>query len=413
MAKLSGVKIVDMTAGEVMKVAYEGAEYERAEHPIKETDLILNESDYSPDLSVGAFYKVILVDDDGDVKFKDDTGDMRYRDDYDHDLIPFRKVSAQGPTIEARVGKLESDVAALKGEQEAEEKPLAVGDYAKVVPHNNDIGFGGSPGDIVIIRDKRVDRYRTKELSGGNYHGNPWVKTEGLVRATDGEVVEAKAAQFEVGDYIVPLPIAEKYWITNSDMRLGKVVDKLSAFIDIEIVAHKNEEEVGEVYMVSAEHFRKATVEEISEAKAAMKPLFNVGDYAKVVGRTYLGDIAAGTVVKITKEADEDGDYKIVLLDESNYDYAQASSLEKVDADKAETINKWSKIGREVDEYKEGDVVRVLDVKKSFAFDLSRGEINVITKFCDNDSFQVGSGSGWVGASQVELVAPVESRVDR
>ncbi|MCY1105823.1 hypothetical protein [Shouchella clausii] len=269
MAKLDGVKVIDMTAGEVTKVAYEGEEYERAEHPIKKDDLILNVDDHEIDLTLGAFYKVISVDNFNDVQFLDDEDDGRDRHEDDIDFVPFRKVAAQDPTIEARVGKLESDVAALKGEQET--------------------------------------------------------------------------TMFKAGD----------------------------------------------------------------------KALLKVGDYAKVVGETYHGDFRKGTVVKIAKDVDEDGDYKIELLDESDYDYAQASSLEKVDADKAEELAKWAKIGREVDEYKEGDVVRVLDVKKSFAFDLSGGEINVITKFCDNDSFQVGSGSGWVGATQVELVAPVESRVDR
>ncbi|WP_338465120.1 hypothetical protein [Shouchella rhizosphaerae] len=384
MAKLSGVKIVDMTAGEVTKVAYEGAEYERAEHPIKKDDLILNVDDHEIDLTIGAFYKVISVDNFNEVQFLDDEDDGRDRHEDDIDFVPFRKVSAQDPTLEARVGKLESDVATLKGEQGPtlkfkagdkvrgkpngekltlkermpqydgihglawnteeyssdkwvgenqveliEEKPLAVGDYAKVVPHNNDIGFGGSPGDIVIIRDKRVDRYRTKELSGGNYHGNPWVKTEGLVRATDEEVAEAKAAHFEVGDY------------------------------------------------------------------------------AKVVGRTYLGDIKTGAVVKITEDADEDGDYEIELLDGSDHDYAQVTSLEKVDADKAAIIDKWAKIGRGVNEYKEGDIVTLPGpfVLCSAGEVDSVGEVLVVRRF--------DGGFDTMHASKATLIAPVESRVDR
>lgn len=389
MAKLSGVKIVDMTAGEVTKVAYEGAEYERVKHPIKKGDLILNVSDDNVDLTVGAYYVVDLVDEEGDAEFIDDVGDERYRHSENKDFVPFRKVSAHDPTIEARVDKLESDVASLKGEQETaapkfkagdkvrgkltgyiytlksrypekdslgygvawrvegyrcddflgenqveliEEKPLAVGEYAKVVPHNNDIGFGGRPGDIVIIRDVLGRQCRTKKVGEGGYGGNPWVKTEGLVRATD---------------------------------------------------------------------------EEVAEAKAAMKPKLNVGDYAKVVGRTYCGDIKTGTVVKITKEADEDGDYKIVLLDESNYDYAQVTSLEKVDADKAEELAKWAEIGREVDEYKEGDIVSGPGLFGNFF----AGEVE-----CVGDVLEVRRFYGHVNtmsASKATLIAPVESRVDR
>src|SRR5699024_8540381 len=48
---------------------------------------------------------------------------------------------------------------------------------------------------------------------------------------------------------------------------------------------------------------------------------FNVGDYAKVVGETYNDDILAGAIVKIYREKDVDGDYRIDLVDGSDYDY--------------------------------------------------------------------------------------------
>ncbi|MCM3314853.1 hypothetical protein M3626_20875 [Psychrobacillus sp. MER TA 17] len=381
MARLRGVKIVDMTAGEVTKVSYEGAEYVLTQEAPEVDDLIRTDGAWSGTVEEGNFYKCVDLDEDGDARIVTDLDNVteHYRKHYE----VFRKVSAQDPTLEARVGKLESDVAALKGEQGPtpkfkagdkvrgkpngekltlkermpqydgihglawnteeyssdkwvgenqveliEEKPLAVGDYAKVVPHNNDIGFGGSPGDIVIIRDKRVDRYRTKELSGGDYHGNPWVKTEGLVRATD---------------------------------------------------------------------------EEVAEAKAALK----VGDYAKVVGETYHGDFRKGTVVKIAKDVDGDGDYKIELLDGSDYDYAQVTSLEKVDADKATIIDKWAKIGRGVNEYREGDIVTLPGpfVLCSAGEVDSVGEVLVVRRF--------DGGFDTMHASKATLIAPVESRVDR
>src|SRR5699024_6657496 len=46
---------------------------------------------------------------------------------------------------------------------------------------------------------------------------------------------------------------------------------------------------------------------------------FNVGDYAKVVGETYNDDILAGAIVKIYREKDVDGDYRIDLVDGSDY----------------------------------------------------------------------------------------------
>lgn len=401
MAKLDGVKVIDMTAGKIEKVAYEGAEYVLTQEAPAVDDIIRTDGAWSGTVEEGNFYKCVGLDVDGDAKIVTDRDNVtqHYRKHYE----VFRKVATQDPTIEARVGKLESDVAALKGEQEAEEKPkFKAGD--KVRSKHNDVtctltsrhpeadhcGFGlawkvkeGRADGWV--GENQVELVEEKPLAVGDY---------AKVVSIEATRVSRGAPSVEVGQIV--------YLIGESDTRSSKG-------FKVETVDHNKIVDNN----VVVDDLIRATDEEVVEAKAAMKPKFNVGDYAKVVGRTYLGDIKTGAVVKITKEADEDGDYKIELLDESDYDYAQASSLEKVDADKAETIDKWAKIGREVDEYKEGDVVRVLDVKKSFAFDLSGGEINVITKFCDNDSFQVGSGSGWVGATQVELVAPVESRVDR
>lgn len=41
MAKLEGVKTLDMVNGEITKVAYNGAEYERVEGDAQEGDLVL------------------------------------------------------------------------------------------------------------------------------------------------------------------------------------------------------------------------------------------------------------------------------------------------------------------------------------------------------------------------------------
>ncbi|MBX0320248.1 hypothetical protein [Shouchella clausii] len=382
-----------MTAGKIEKVAYEGAEYVVTQETPKVDDIIRTDGAWSGTVEEGNFYKCVGLDVDGDAKIVTDRDNVtqHYRKHYE----VFRKVAVQDPTIEARVGKLESDVAALKGEQEAEEKPkFKAGD--KVRSKHNDVTC------------TLTSRHPEADHCG---FGLAWKVEEGRADSWVGEnqveLVEEKP--LAVGDYIVPLPSAEKCCVTNSDMLLGKVADKTSAYIEIEVVAHKKEGKVGERYApVAAKHFRKATVEEIVEAKVAMKPKFNVGHYAKVVGRTYLGNIKTGAVVKITKGADDDGDYKIELLDESDHDFAQASSLEKIDADKAAIIDKWAKIGREVDEYKEGDIVSGPGRLSGnfFAGEVdSVGEVLVVRR--------LDGGFVTMSASKATLIAPVESRVDR
>ncbi|MEB5480735.1 hypothetical protein P8825_14300 [Shouchella clausii] len=391
MAKLDGVKVIDMTAGKIEKVAYEGAEYVFTQETPKVDDIIRTDGAWSGTVEEGNFYKCVGLDVDGDAKIVTDRDNVtqHYRKHYE----VFRKVAIQDPTIEARVGKLESDVATLKDEQGPTSK-FKAGDKVR----------GKRCGFVYTLKSRRPDR----DSYGA---GLAWTTEEGAVYGWIGEnqieLVDEK--MLEVGDYIVPLPSAEKCCVTNSDMLLGKVADKTSAYIEIEVVAHKKEGKVGERYApVAAKHFRKATVEEIVEAKVAMKPKFNVGHYAKVVGRTYLGNIKTGAVVKITKDADDDGDYKIELLDESDHDFAQASSLEKIDADKAAIIDKWAKIGREVDEYKEGDIVsgpgRLSG--KFFAGEVdSVGEVLVVRR--------LDGGFDTMSASKATLIAPVESRVDR
>src|SRR5699024_3881928 len=84
---------------------------------------------------------------------------------------------------------------------------------------------------------------------------------------------------------------------------------------------------------------------------------FNVGDYAKVVGETYNDDIPIGAIVKIYREKDVDGDYRVDLIDGSDHDYAQADSLEHYEPSERELA--FLRVGREVDEIKVGDIAEV------------------------------------------------------
>ncbi len=140
MAKLNGVKTLDMVNGEITKVAYGGAEYVKAEGLPKMGDLVLADKG-GYDITYGAFYKITEdADHADDVRFLDDVDDERVRDDDDYVL--FCKVSAStDPSLEERVSSaegeiesLKSDVAKLKGEAgyvriDADE--ANVGDYVK------------------------------------------------------------------------------------------------------------------------------------------------------------------------------------------------------------------------------------------------------------------------------------------
>lgn len=111
MAKLNGVKTVDMVNGEITKVAYEGAEYEKVEatrETAKVGDIFLATSERR-DITVGAYYEVIYDKHDhnmySDINILDDVNDT-------HDSALqygnfFRKISTSMPTLEQRVESLE------------------------------------------------------------------------------------------------------------------------------------------------------------------------------------------------------------------------------------------------------------------------------------------------------------------
>jgi hypothetical protein len=128
------------------------------------------------DITIGKYYEIIRFDNDGDPEFYDNIKDINvavseFGEVYD---IYERVAPCCEPTPES----------------------FKVGDYAKVVAHNNTNYFGGmmTPvGDIVKIVAVNDFGFRVQEIDGGNYRGNPNAVKEALVRATDGEITEAKA----------------------------------------------------------------------------------------------------------------------------------------------------------------------------------------------------------------------------
>lgn len=213
MAKLEGVKTLDMVNGEITKVAYGGAEYERVEGEAQKGDLVLIKDGWSF-ATQGKFYVSVGIDEDGDAQIIDNDGDTISNDRSTYDL--FRKVAAStSPSVEERVAKVEgeieslkSDVASLKGVAAPKPERLKVGDYAKVVQEGH-----RQNGEIIILRDSGSEwsdafPFRSERLDGttGDIFGH-----RNLVRATDEEVAEAKRAAAErkkwaqigreVGDY--------------------------------------------------------------------------------------------------------------------------------------------------------------------------------------------------------------------
>lgn len=128
MAKLNGVKTIDMVNGEITKVAYDGAEYALVGDRAQKGDLLLPKIQLN-DVVKGAFYECTGAYLFG-INFRDDGGSGRDRNHGEFEV--FRKISAQtAPTIEERVEELEAEVAQLKAHQTESKPKLKAGDFIK------------------------------------------------------------------------------------------------------------------------------------------------------------------------------------------------------------------------------------------------------------------------------------------
>jgi hypothetical protein len=252
MAKLENVKILDMVNGEPTRVEYNGAVYEKTDEKAKTGDLVrvIDASDIGY-VEQGGFYE-IYTDGWGDLVFVDDDGDEREYDLNDWSLETFRKVSETKASADLaeRLAELERRLEAL----EERMKPT------------------------------------TKEMAA---------KAE-------------SATKFEVGDYVVPLPESdEEYAITNTDMKLGKVIHVYGdGDIKIEIIAHEDDTEIGEEYSVEPKYFRKATAEEIEKADEAAR-------WARI-GRKP-GEFKKGDIVRVLKDNPHGSEKRKGDIDEITY----------------------------------------------------------------------------------------------
>jgi hypothetical protein len=150
-------------------------------------------------------------------------------------------------------------------------------------------------------------------LNDGNIFEGTIEELVELLVKVDGLGAEfTEADELKVGDYVVPLESADdEYEITNTKMKLGKVVEGDADVIRIEVVVHEDASEIGYTYLGESKHFRKATDEEVAKAKAEQKwakigrkPCeFKKGDIVRVVECT--GAHEAGEIVELVEDGAE------------------------------------------------------------------------------------------------------------
>ncbi|MEH6861488.1 hypothetical protein [Bacillus velezensis] len=432
MAKLNGVKTLDMVNGETTKVAYGGAEYERVEGSADEFgrigDLVLNGRIHCA-LTVGAFYEIVLHEAYGWKTVRDDIGDWHSAVLRHSGSVLFRKVSAStSPSLEERVSSaegeiesLKSDVAALKGEPEYKLIDVAEaqeGDYVKFdeAPKRYltsgkyyEIDYVDSQGDPWITDDDgdefdtqvlHYDEFEVfRKVSAASAENEP--KPEHLKVGAYAKVVDASDYHiFRDGDIV---EIVEDPFTGSTNECARKITSGVTQYVPKRQLVRATDEEVAEAKDAAARaKFKKgAKVRLLSGGGEHPLCGFTDGKIYEVVNNNF--DHPNGKRIQI-----EDGfatpDQLEILSEE------EAAEIERQQAEEA----KWAKIGRKVGEYKKGDVVTYDDPE----FFENSGIGEVVSVFGGDPKVMAIDYEGdknqyYLEPAQLRLITPVEARFDR
>ncbi|MFB5588502.1 hypothetical protein ACE41I_17570 [Bacillus cereus] len=466
MAKLN-VKVVNENT-----VEYNGFVYELVTDGGRVNDLIQCFEDDAW-LIYGEFYHVYEVDGDGDMVFNDEEEDSRYRNSDSSKWKVFRKSNAitndkltdaegvvkielpDGTKLEGTPSDLEKitrSMQALQNEQQRQAEQVAtmdmpveavevedegekvserlqVGDYAKVITHDDN---GQSKfGDIVEVTedDESNVPFDTKHLDG-SYAG--WHYENDLVRATEDEVkavTEPKVEPLKVGDYAKVVGSSHSNYFGGKDGDIVKIVKESDDTFE-------TQELNGGIYGCNQYALKsalvKATDEEVLEAKQA---LLKVNDYAKVISNEATTkacgphEFEVGTVLKLHEFDSDDNTFGTRYLDGDTPDaeWVHRKDLEPLTVEEAEHIareaeeekkakaerEKWADIGREIGELRKGDLVKW----KGKYYDVNEvaptHRKSTGTAFCCHDEgVTLGEDEDWAASINVELIVPVEQRFD-
>lgn len=414
MAKLTNVKTVDMVNGEITKVAYEGAEYLLTTEKAVEGDLITFLPSARRDVTQGEFYKVTGVCHfDDTIRMIDDVEDDHYWFRENPKFKTFRKISADKPTLEQRVGALESDVAALKGEKESS-TILAVGERVKTsgsskwgrdcdgktgTIEENDLNNGHyyvqlDDGRGVYLKPTQVKKFEeTIEFEGATY-----CKVEREAREGDVVISNAKSSSF--------VTKGKPYKVTSSD---GDLILNGGTSHAIDLYNVGRTRETVDVY------------EPIEQAKYVPQE----GDIVVITGnrcgsRNAVWDIGKISKVKsygINVEVPSKPNSPKVNGNLHPFDEVRKATPAEVEkyeqaVKDTEIAEKWAKIGRKPNEFKKGDVVRVVERLSS---DFAIGTLGIVMRDeiddCCRPTTKAITTDGKLLSfhPRVELVAPVES----
>jgi hypothetical protein len=288
---------------------------------------------------------------------------------------------------------------------------LKVGEYAKVV---NAGGAGNARiGDIAIVTGYWGGLVGTDvRTPDGRQYG---MYNERFIRATDAEVTAAKQAlertkaigEFAEGGYAQVVNATEGNATSRRTEYRGAYVTITKDYGYTGKFTLQATGIDGRYFYCNADALRKITKEEY-EAATKPAPKFEVGENVRIIRNQ--SNWPVGTIVTITKLI---SDISICATDGTTSYYADVIAIEKLSAEEIDKLAEeaqWAKIGREVGEYKAGDVVRVNNAAGS---SLRNGDIGIVAEDTYGEWIRVNTSTvtsgNFQGVEDIELIAPAES----
>lgn len=369
MAKLEGVKVIDMVDGEVTKVSFEGGVYELTFEQAQVGDVLFNINE-GTSRRANTYYKVVEVD--GYARVSDENGEAHgWANDLQGDYFKIYR-------------------RALKP---IDRKHVKVGDRIRITnPHPFSAGDDYDKGDIMVVKEVDCDGYVTETD-----------KYEGIILRSEFEIVGEANVTFrkiderdaKVGDYLMIRDDED----LPSYLKHGKKYEIIS--FDVFGDAYINDED-GDEYDTCRMDFD--VFEKVSNIE--------VGDTVKIKyggERGSLHGFKDGDLC--TVEGIGQGEYytHTVVSDDGVRGYATLKQLEKVDATPTPSSTPAPKL-------KEGDKVRISipehEETRHNRAGVTNDEIGTVESVRDNVFGEPGVavnfpsyGEGWSGiADELELV---------
>ncbi|MGN7387764.1 hypothetical protein [Sporosarcina sp. SAFN-015] len=497
MAKLTGVKTIDMVNGEITKIEYDGAEYAKVDEHAQAGDVVQVVGRSWGTIEKGDFY--IAKYTDGrftHIEFP------RRANGYTSDFEVFRKITADKPALDSRVDALEERVDKLEGkagnapakpQYKTENRHAKVGERILIANATQTDGKYAN-GDVLTVKEADIWRFAG---GGGTVHVEEHdrqiypeeyaviVEDTAPANAKPAQTIEHNGATYELvsrkaqpGDVVVfteneyrclengtPYKVEDGGGITDRDGDYAAVYNRFNGRTEANVLVYapvaQPKPKTGDIVVITANtsysnnkvgdigkvgriaegmsraevlvpggptrsvwtefaEMRLATPAEVAEyevnAKPAAKPKtpkLSEGDYAKTLKDGEFGDIKAGTIVEITDLdcGDSYDSYEICaeLPDGGEHDYFRPQDLEKLDGKDVA----FAKLGRKPNEFKKGDIVRVLDDEE---YPELNGKLAEVSRepygSCGGGNVELNEGTALVLGEDIKLIAPVESRVD-